>query len=328
METKKKVLIGVAAVITVIAIFCVIIAIVVGCVGVSGIETMLARLGLMSVETDETVLAVIDENAERFTQFIYEDSETGATLEYNLYIPEGYSENEEYPLLMFIPDASGAGSSAETIAKKYYGAAIWVSRSEQEKHPSFVLVPAFSETVVDDDWYTSEEIDTAVRLIYQLMRDYSIDQNRLYTTGQSMGCMTSLYLNSKYPELFAASLYVSGQWDISVLSGLEKQKFFYIVAGGDKKASAGQDEVMAMFDADGVSYSYGSWSAQLPESEQSEAAAELIELNRDANMIRFEAGTVLNDGKGQEHMSSFNYGYRIESVRDWLFEQAKNISGN
>ena len=31
---------------------------------------------------------------------------------------------------------------------------------------------------------------------------------------------------------------------------------------GDAKASGGQDEVMAMFDASGVSYSYGTWNAQ------------------------------------------------------------------
>ena len=30
--------------------------------------------------------------------------------------------------------------------------------------------------------------------------EYSIETNRLYTTGQSMGCMSSLYLNSKYPD--------------------------------------------------------------------------------------------------------------------------------
>ena len=32
---------------------------------------------------------------------------------------------------------------------------------------------------------------------------------------------------------------VSGQWDISVLSGMENQKFFYVTAGGDAKASGG-----------------------------------------------------------------------------------------
>ena len=48
-------------------------------------------------------------------------------------------------------------------------------------------------------------------------------------------------------------MYGSGQWDTSVLKMMEDQKFFYITAGGDAKASGGQDDVMAMFDSDGVS---------------------------------------------------------------------------
>ena len=276
-----------------------------------------------NVETDPEIVAVIEEGAEKFEQFTFEDPETGISLEYSLYIPADHDESGSYPLLMYIPDASGASKSAKEIVEQYYGADIWVTDEEQAKHSSFVLVPAFSEIVVDDDWNTSEEIEAAVNLIEYLTENYSIDTDRLYTTGQSMGCMTSLYLNGKYPDLFAASLFVSGQWDISQLEPLENDKFFYITAGGDEKASGGQDEVMAMFDNAGVSYSYGSWSAQLSEDEQNEKAEALAAQGCGANMIRFEAGTVLTDGSGMEHNASFNYGYKISAVRDWLFEQSK-----
>ena len=138
-----------------------------------------------------------------------------------------------------------------------------------------------------------------------------------------MGCMTSLYLNSAYPELFAASLFVSGQWDISALKVLENKPFFYITAGGDEKASGGQDEVMAMLDTDGIPYSFGTWNAQDDEATQNACAEALIEQGNAANMIRFEAGSVLNGSGGMEHMASFNYGYKISVVRDWLFQQAK-----
>ena len=29
------------------------------------------------------------------------------------------------------------------------------------------------------------------------------------------------------------------------------------------------------------------------------------------------------DGKGMEHMASFDYAYKLTPVRDWLFEQSK-----
>ena len=169
--------------------------------------------GMMSA-ADPEIQAVLDENADKFEQHVFDDPATGVSLEYSLFIPEGYDGSVSYPLLMFIPDSTGAGKTARQIVEQYYGAAVWVTDEEQAKHASFVLVPAFSETVVNDDWSVSEQVETAVNLIAQLQQDYSIDANRLYTTGQSMGCMTSLYLNSKYPDLFAASMFVSGQWDI------------------------------------------------------------------------------------------------------------------
>ena len=280
--------------------------------------------GMMSAATDPEIQAVLDENADRFEQHVFDDPATGISLEYSLYIPEGYDESASYPLLMFIPDATGAGKTARQIVEQYYGAAVWVTDEDQAKHASFVLVPAFSETVVNDDWSVSEQVETVVNLIAQLQKDYSIDANRLYTTGQSMGCMTSLYLNSKYPDLFAASMFVSGQWDISVLKPLEEKTFFYITAGGDVKASGGQDEVMAMLDADGVPYSFGTWSAQNSSEEQVEAVNVLLAEGNPINMVRFETGTVFKEGEsGMEHMASFNYGYRLSAVRDWLFAQSK-----
>ncbi len=276
-------------------------------------------------ETDPALQSVIDENASKFEQFTYTDEETGITLEYSLFIPEGYEDNPEalYPLVMFIPDATGAGKSAAQITEQYYGAAVWADGQDQAKHPSFVLVPAYTETVTDDSWNASPQLDATVGLIGYLTDSYRIDTDRLYTTGQSMGCMSSLYLNSKYPDLFAASLYVSGQWDISVLDALEDQTFFYVTAGGDAKASGGQDEVMALFDRDQKPYSYETWDAQDDEDTQNDRVNAMIEAGYPANMIRFETGTVLNGGNGMEHMASFNYAYRIGALRDWLFAQSK-----
>ena len=281
--------------------------------------------GMMGMtSTDPAIQAVLDENAGRFEQRTFDDPDTGLTLEYSLYTPEGYDGSQKYPLLMFIPDSTGAGKTAQQIVEQYYGATVWVTEEDQAKHASFVLVPAFSETVVDDNWNVSDQVETAVNLIAQLQKDYAIDENRIYATGQSMGCMTSLYLNSKYPNLFAASMFVSGQWDISVLKPLEEKTFFYITAGGDVNASGGQDQVMAMLDADGISYTYGTWNAQNSDEDQVASVESLLAQGLPINMVRFETGTVFQEGEsGMEHMASFNYGYKLSAVRDWLFEQVK-----
>ena len=77
------------------------------------------------------------------------------------------------------------------------------------------MVPVFTETVVDDNFNTSPQIDVAVKIIRHLADTWPIDPARIYTTGQSMGGMTSFHLNVAYPDLFAASLFVGSQWDNS-----------------------------------------------------------------------------------------------------------------
>ena len=64
-----------------------------------------------------------------------------------------------------------------------------------------------------------------------------------------MGCMTTLILASEYPDLYAACMFVDGQWDISTLTGLENQTFVYFAAEDDTNAWNGAQEVMAMDDA-------------------------------------------------------------------------------
>ena len=91
-----------------------------------------------------------------------------------------------------------------------------------------------------------------MRLLRSLTETYSIDTDRIYTTGQSMGGMTSFHLSIAYPDFFAAYLFVGSQWDTGLLQGLENERFFYIVSAGDPKASAGQAELLLRFDANGA----------------------------------------------------------------------------
>lgn len=279
-----------------------------------------ARVGDIGGPNQKVVLteaqqALIDATKGKFEQDTYKDEENGVSLDYSLYIPDNYDENTSYPLIMFIPDSSAAGKSSEEVLSQYYGADIWASDGEQAKHASFVFCPAFSETVVDDGFNTSNQIDTAVKVLNELIETYHIDTSRIYTTGQSMGCMTSLYLNGLYPDLFAASLFVSGQWDITTLKPLENAKFFYVTCSGDTKASGGQTEVMKMFDEDGISYSYEeNMNPEASAEEKNQIVEKMLEAGNHANFIRFD---------GLDHMTSFNYAYDLEAVRDWLFEQSK-----
>ena len=277
-----------------------------------------------STQPDEALQAILDEVQEKYQLLSYTDPDSGITLQYQLFVPEGAEQGGSYPLIMFIPDSRAPGREASYVLNIGWGGVVWATAEEQAKHPCFVMVPVFTETVVDDSFNTLPQIDVAVKIIRHLMDTQPIDPARIYTTGQSMGGMTSFHLNVAYPDLFAASLFVGSQWDNSLLSVLEDDSFFYIVSAGDDKASTGQSGLMAVFDRDGVGYSHGEWSAKDDAQTQAQAVQALIDQGCSANFVTFTAGTTLPEGlSGSEHLTSFDYAYRLETVRDWLFAQSK-----
>ena len=307
--------------------------------------------GMQDKSSDTELQAMISEVAPKFELLTYEDAESGISLQYQLFVPENYDPSVKYPLLQFIPDSSVVGKGAETVLTQGWGGLVFASEEEQVKHPSFVVVPVFTETVVNDSFEHSAQIDAAVRLIQSLTEEYSIDMDRIYTTGQSMGGMTSteeysidmdriyttgqsmggmtsFYLNTAYPDLFAASLFVGSQWDNSILNVLEDKEFFYIVAGGDPRASEGQAGLKAVFDEDQAAYSSAEWSAKDPQETQNAAVEAMLSEGNNANFVTFTLGSTTADGstgntKAGEHMTSFDYAYKIEAVRDWLYSQSK-----
>jgi predicted peptidase len=275
-----------------------------------------------------TLEDLVAEVQDQFQQFTYTDAETGETIAYNLYLPADYDPSQTYPLVTYIADSSQVGADP-TIPLSQYGALIWASEAEQAKQESIVLVPAYPEVILDDhgSYTTTEYVEMTARLIESVTDEYSVDPDRVYGTGQSMGCMTIMYLAAQYPDLFAAELFVSGQWDVSTLGSLAGENFFYIAAGGDENASGGQADVQAMLDEAGVSYGTATWDATWSAEQSAEAAAELFAAGNSINFATFETGTVL-EGEGaasgpanSEHMASFQPAYEIEALRDWLFAQ-------
>ena len=278
----------------------------------------------MNKESDSVFVALKKETLGKFKQFTFSDSQTGKTMEYNLLVPEGYDGTASYPLVLFMADASTVGKEVTAPLAQGYGALEFASDRDQRLHPSFVLVPQYTDWAVQDDWSTTDEVEMTIRLLDAVCKEYNVDTSRLYTTGQSMGGMMSFYFNITHPDLFAASLFVSSQWDTSKMQDFGKKHFFYIVAGGDQKASGGMQDLTKVLKENDARIESASWSAKLPAEQQERLAEELISRGSGINFIKWETGSVLPEsGQGMEHMASFDYGYKIAAVRDWLFQQSK-----
>lgn len=273
---------------------------------------------------DATLQAMIKELVPKFQVLEFKDAQTGITMKYNLFAPKNMDATKKYPLVLFIADASTPGEDVGRPLTQGYGGLIWATDKWQSEHPCYVLVPQFSGVAVNDAYEHTDEVDVAVRMLNDVVAKNNVDTNRLYTTGQSMGGMISMYYNVAYPDLFAASIFVDSHWEPSTFEELAKHKFIYFIAGDKGKAYADLKPLEAAAEKDSVQYTFASWSAKLPEARQNSLAAVMLEKGAPVNFFQFEPGTVLpDDGKGSEHMYSFDYAYKIPSVREWMFKQHK-----
>lgn len=267
---------------------------------------------------------------EDFKQFEFKDSKTGLTLGYNLYIPKNYDKNKKYPLVLFIHDA-GPTDLKETIVALIQGngAIVFASPKEQAKHEAFVLAPKYNKPVVDDDGNVDSLLDTTLNLLDYLTKEYSIDTDRLYTTGQSMGGMMSIVMNFRQPDLFAASYLVACQWNPDVVSPMAKNNIWITVSTGDTKAFPGMNAITDVLKKNGAKVAYASWKGTYTPEEFEKGVNEVLKENANVNYTTLEKGTVIpkdvvENSKGGEHIYTWAIAYNIEGIRDWLFSQSKN----
>ncbi len=135
----------------------------------------------------------------------------------------------------------------------------------------------------------------------------------------------SLALNIKYPELFAASFLVAGQWDARATSVLKNKKMWIVVSEGDFKAFPGMNASIEVWEKNGAKVSKSRWNAQAPPAEQAAHVAKMIAERTNINYTTYIKGTTFAPGQtaGIEHMNTWRYAYSIPSIREWIFRQSK-----
>ncbi|QDR82686.1 PHB depolymerase family esterase [Sporomusa termitida] len=275
------------------------------------------------LENNKVINLVVDD----FKQLEYEDPKTGKTLKYNLFIPKNYNENKSYPLVTFIHDAGATSDVTDTTLIQGLGGVIWATPSEQAKRECFVLVPQYSDQIVNDKLEATAYLDITVDLINSIVSQYNLNKNRLYVTGQAGGAMLAIAMMIKYPDFFAAPLLVAGQWEPRAMTVLAKKNMWIIVAEGDQKAFSGMNAGIARMETAGAKVSKAIWNGQAGEEELASEVRRMIGEGRNIKYTVLKKGTVVPAGQADDadgnHINIWRIAYAVEGLRDWLFTQAK-----
>ena len=169
------------------------------------------------------VLATGQQREELLVAKVYRGSQ-GRTMPYRLYIPLNYDKEKKYPLVLYLHGGGGRGDDnrKQIEGGNAYIVDLLVSRSTQTKNPSIVVVPQ----APDEGWIGPDTITPTryLSLVLHLIRDldnsYSIDANRRYVLGQSMGGLGTFAILTMQPNMFAAAVPVCGGGDESRAAGI------------------------------------------------------------------------------------------------------------
>lgn len=120
-------------------------------------------------------------------------------IKYVIRYPEEFSENETYPLLIFIHGAGGRGMNIDTIYNhSFFG------QTDKYKLNMVSVAPQCYE----NSWFSIfEQLQEFVKDV--IMQEF-IDKSRVYLMGASMGAYATWQLAMSRPELFAAIVPICG----------------------------------------------------------------------------------------------------------------------
>ncbi len=165
----------------------------------------LAAVGMVAAEASANPEVVW-----RYEARTYGDGQ-GHEIPYRLFIPDDYEPSRQYPLILYLHGSGTRGKDNVYQITDDCGPDMLTRPNVQKTHPSFVVAP---QAPPDAQWgfYYGDAgpVELAVGIVRELQREFSIDAQRIYVTGYSMGGLGSFYFIDRYPDLFAAAVPLAG----------------------------------------------------------------------------------------------------------------------
>lgn len=139
----------------------------------------------------------------------------GGVLRYRLLKPLDYDPGKKYPLVLFLHGAGERGS--ENSRQLINGGRVWASDGWRRRHPAFVVAPQCPEETSWTSVILGSRSDPrpsplahALDAVDALQQEFSIDADRLYCVGLSMGGEGVWEVLRYKPKLLAAAVPICG----------------------------------------------------------------------------------------------------------------------
>ena len=139
----------------------------------------------------------------------------GETMPYRLFVPDATARSKRLPLILYLHGGGGVGqdNQKQISGGNTAGTHAWTTTEAQRKHPAFVLAPQFADSERTNGW--AGVAGKVIELLAAVSREFAIDADRVYVTGQSLGGYGTWDFITKHPDVFAAAVPLCGGGDPS-----------------------------------------------------------------------------------------------------------------
>jgi predicted peptidase len=147
------------------------------------------------------------------------------TLNYRIMYPKNFSENKQYPVVLFLHGAGERGH--DNAAQLTHGSSLFANEKHRDSFPAIVIFPQCPR----EDYWASASVDRttqpltlkfsnggeptkALDLVMKLMDEIVakpfVAKQQVYVGGLSMGGMGTFEILSRKPTMFAAAIAICG----------------------------------------------------------------------------------------------------------------------
>lgn len=129
----------------------------------------------------------------------------GATHKYQVYVPEGWSEHQRWPVILFLHGSGERGADGMDQTQVGLPASI---RSHPDRWPFVVVMPQVP--FHHHRWTDPDMMQMAIAALDASIKEFRGDPQRIYLTGMSMGGYGTWEIARNWPHKFAAIAPVCG----------------------------------------------------------------------------------------------------------------------
>jgi predicted peptidase len=313
--------------------------------------------GTATKYADATVLSKVVGSAFQATHCFseYDGQYHDVSLKYSLFVPSDYDASKKYMVVLHIEDAGGLGDDPIISLTEAQAAVNYASDRVQQLAKAqgyaglIVVIPQIPQAgqSVADNLTGNEYLPATWQLIDHITSTYSIDANRIYGSGQSMGGMQILDMAAQRDNYFAGIWAIGSQWgnnydksatyhgqsyatyptDGAIITNPDWQNWYYAISDdnilatnmtGDGTATGYWNQAQTLFSTlGGATIPYASWDPTTTSAADESTLLQALVATPSSLGLYWDA---LDNG---DHKSTWIYAHAISYSYDWLLSQTR-----